>query len=65
MFDPRSLRHLMDLYGAERVMLGTDYPFDMGEEDPIDLFHRAGHITREEAEAVLGGNAEGFLRRAN
>ncbi len=63
-FDPRSLRHLIDLYGADRVMLGTDYPFDMGEEDPIGLFHRAGNITREEAEAVLGGNAEGLLRGA-
>ncbi|HYF09724.1 MAG TPA: amidohydrolase family protein [Acetobacteraceae bacterium] len=60
-FDPRSLRHLMDVYGADRVLLGTDFPFDMGEEDPISLFHRAGNITREEAEGVLGGNAEALL----
>jgi aminocarboxymuconate-semialdehyde decarboxylase len=32
--DPQALRYLVDLVGAERVVLGTDAPFDMGDEEP-------------------------------
>ena len=32
--DPQALRYLIDLVGPERVVLGTDAPFDMGDENP-------------------------------
>ncbi|HEY1288954.1 MAG TPA: amidohydrolase family protein [Burkholderiales bacterium] len=32
--DPQALRYLVDLVGAERLVLGTDAPFDMGDENP-------------------------------
>jgi aminocarboxymuconate-semialdehyde decarboxylase len=32
--DPRALRYLLDTCGADRVMLGTDYPFPLGEQQP-------------------------------
>jgi aminocarboxymuconate-semialdehyde decarboxylase len=32
--DPRALRYLLDTVGVERVMLGTDYPFPLGEQVP-------------------------------
>ncbi len=32
--DPRALRYLIDTCGVERVMLGTDYPFPLGEQEP-------------------------------
>ncbi|WP_257388269.1 amidohydrolase family protein [Tahibacter caeni] len=32
--DPRALRYLVDVAGADRVMLGTDYPFPLGEQEP-------------------------------
>src|SRR3546814_19892450 len=32
--DPRALQYLLDTCGAERVMLGTDYPFPLGEQTP-------------------------------
>jgi len=32
--DPRALRYLLDTCGADRVMLGTDYPFPLGEQEP-------------------------------
>ena len=32
--DPQALRYLLELAGAERVMLGTDYPFPLGEQQP-------------------------------
>jgi aminocarboxymuconate-semialdehyde decarboxylase len=32
--DPRALRYLLDTVGIDRVMLGTDYPFPLGEREP-------------------------------
>jgi aminocarboxymuconate-semialdehyde decarboxylase len=32
--DDLALRYLLDVAGAERVMLGTDYPFPLGEQTP-------------------------------
>ncbi len=32
--DPHALRYLVDVAGADRVMLGTDYPFPLGEQEP-------------------------------
>jgi aminocarboxymuconate-semialdehyde decarboxylase len=32
--DPQALRYLLGLVGAERLVLGTDAPFDMGDENP-------------------------------
>lgn len=32
--DPQALRYLIDLVGAERIVVGTDAPFDMGDENP-------------------------------
>ena len=32
--DPRALRYLLDTCGVSRVMLGTDYPFPLGEQEP-------------------------------
>jgi len=35
--DPLALRYLVDLMGAERIALGSDYPFPLGEEHPGSL----------------------------
>ena len=32
--DPQALRYLIDVVGCDRVMLGTDYPFPLGEQEP-------------------------------
>ena len=32
--EPQALRYLIDLVGAERIVVGTDAPFDMGDENP-------------------------------
>ena len=34
MADDRALRYLLDTVGVDRVMLGTDYPFPLGEQVP-------------------------------
>jgi aminocarboxymuconate-semialdehyde decarboxylase len=42
--------------GADHVMLGTDYAFDMAEFEPVDFVSRAG-LAPAQLKAVLGENA--------
>jgi aminocarboxymuconate-semialdehyde decarboxylase len=56
------LRGLVDFFGAERVLLGSDYPFDMGVERPAEIVRALGLPPEDEA-AILGGNALRLLRQ--
>lgn len=59
-FDPEALARLVALAGADRVMMGSDWPFDMGDADPVGLVHAA--VPDEGARAqVLGGTARDFF----
>jgi aminocarboxymuconate-semialdehyde decarboxylase len=55
--DPQLLRILVGLVGAERVLLGSDYPFDMADPDPVATVHAAA-LSEDEERAVLSGNAQ-------
>jgi len=54
--DSDALRFLVAKAGAERVMIGTDAPFDMAEVDPLAMID-ALPITDQERERILGLNA--------
>ena len=56
-FQPLYLRHLVEVVGADRIMAGTDFPFDMGDEDPMGLIDRTEGLTDAERLAMKGGNA--------
>jgi aminocarboxymuconate-semialdehyde decarboxylase len=56
-FQPLYLRHLVEVVGADRVMLGTDFPFDMGETDPVGLIDSTDGLTDTQREGLKGGNA--------
>ncbi|MGH8927573.1 MAG: amidohydrolase family protein [Acidimicrobiia bacterium] len=55
-FEPDQLVFLVEKYGADHVVLGTDYPYDMGEGDPVGLVSRTG-LAPEQQAAICGGNA--------
>jgi aminocarboxymuconate-semialdehyde decarboxylase len=55
-FAPDLLERLVRTYGADRVLMGTDYPFDMGQGNPIDFIGSAGLSERDQA-MILGENA--------
>jgi aminocarboxymuconate-semialdehyde decarboxylase len=61
-FDPQMLRHMIDKHGAGHVLLGTDYPYDMAEEDPVGLIARVPRLKRAEREMIEGGNAARLLK---
>jgi aminocarboxymuconate-semialdehyde decarboxylase len=53
-FDRKHLRFLLDTYGADHLLMGTDYPFDMAEPDPLALHAELDSTARDK---ILGGNA--------
>lgn len=58
--DDALLRALIDYVGPERVLLGSDYPFDMGDARHVDTVRALGLAPDTEA-AILAGNAERLL----
>ena len=56
-FAPRELGHLIEFAGVDHVMLGTDYPFDMGEDDPVGLTGQVAGLSDADRTAIRGGNA--------
>jgi predicted TIM-barrel fold metal-dependent hydrolase len=55
-YTPSALRHLVEAVGADRVMLGSDYPFDMGVADGVSRIHAAG-LPPHEVSRLLSENA--------
>ncbi|MDA1258139.1 MAG: amidohydrolase family protein, partial [Chloroflexi bacterium] len=51
------LNHLVETVGPERVMLGSDYPFGMGDYAPAEAVAALPHISDAQREAINGGNA--------
>jgi aminocarboxymuconate-semialdehyde decarboxylase len=58
---PEALRYLINLVGADRVMLGSDYCFDMGYERPVKVV-TALKLSSGDQEKILGGNARKLLQ---
>ena len=55
-FTPHQLRGLIEVFGADKVLMGTDYPFDMAESDPVGHVCGAG-LDDATVAAIAGGNA--------
>jgi len=61
-FQPQYLRFLLDIVGTERVMLGTDYPFDMGESDPVGVIDSVAGLSDDERQRLKGGTATALFK---
>jgi aminocarboxymuconate-semialdehyde decarboxylase len=61
-FTPEQIEFLVQQYGSDHVVLGTDYPYDMGESDPVSLIGRTRRLKRSDKAAILGGNAAKLLK---
>ena len=51
-----ALQFLVDQFGSDHVMMGTDYPFDMGDYHPVDHI-RELRLTAQERENIYSNNA--------
>jgi aminocarboxymuconate-semialdehyde decarboxylase len=59
-FDRRALQFLVETMGADQVMLGSDYPFPLGEERVGSLI-RHSDLPKQSKAKLLSGNAMRFL----
>jgi aminocarboxymuconate-semialdehyde decarboxylase len=59
-FTPHQLQELVRLYGVGHVVMGTDYPFDMADYDPVGHVAACGFDAATMA-AICGGNAKALL----
>jgi aminocarboxymuconate-semialdehyde decarboxylase len=60
-FAPSMVEYLVAEFGADHVLMGSDYPFDMGPTDPVG-FLAGARLSEEEHALVGGGNAIRLLR---
>jgi aminocarboxymuconate-semialdehyde decarboxylase len=58
--DPLMLRYLVELMGSDRIALGSDYPFPLGEDRPGELIDACGFPERTR-ERLLHGTALEWL----
>lgn len=61
LFNEKALRYLIDAAGSDHVVMGTDYPFDMGESDPVNYIETSITDTSTR-DAILGNNVARLLK---
>jgi aminocarboxymuconate-semialdehyde decarboxylase len=59
---PDTLRFLISRVGAERVLMGTDYPYDMGDMNPLQSLESVSGLTAKEKQKIVGQNAISLYR---
>jgi len=60
-FRPEEIEYLVNEFGADHVLMGTDYPFDMGPTDPLAFLAEA-RLTGTAHDLIVGGNAARLLK---
>ncbi len=62
-FTETALRLLVDTFGTDRVMLGSDYPYPLGERPAGKVVRESTFLSNSDRALLCGGNAERFLAR--
>jgi aminocarboxymuconate-semialdehyde decarboxylase len=60
--DAKALEFLINQVGADRVMLGSDYCFDMGVEAPREIIETSSMLSGGQKDQILSGNAQRLLK---
>jgi aminocarboxymuconate-semialdehyde decarboxylase len=56
-FTVDQLEYLIKRFGPDQVLIGTDYPFDMGEYDPVEHVYQVPGLSQHNRDLICGGNA--------
>jgi aminocarboxymuconate-semialdehyde decarboxylase len=59
--DPEAVGFLVEHMGADHVVMGTDYPFPMGDPTPVDTVNAVPGLSAEQRRLILGGNVARLL----
>jgi aminocarboxymuconate-semialdehyde decarboxylase len=57
----RTLDQVIDLAGIDRIVLGSDYPADMGQPDPVEFIRSHPTLGEEDQDKILSGNVDRLL----
>ncbi|MAF47421.1 MAG: amidohydrolase family protein [Rhodospirillales bacterium] len=60
-FNEPQLRHLIEVWGPDHIVMGTDYPFDMAQPDPVGHVDSVQGLSDADKARVMGGNAAKLL----
>jgi aminocarboxymuconate-semialdehyde decarboxylase len=60
-FTPEQLTALVATFGIDHVLMGTDYPYDMAEYDPLQHLAATDSLDATSRAAIAGGNAKRLL----
>jgi aminocarboxymuconate-semialdehyde decarboxylase len=59
-FEPEAIRFLVTSFGGSQIVVGSDYPFNMGDDNPVGTLERVG-FDASQLDAIKQGNALRFL----
>jgi aminocarboxymuconate-semialdehyde decarboxylase len=59
-FEPEAVKFILKTFGTSQICVGTDYPFAMGDFEPLKTLAGAG-LDAASLEAITAGNAKRFL----
>ncbi|MEW6991605.1 amidohydrolase family protein [Colwelliaceae bacterium 6441] len=62
LFDPNQIEHLVRQVGLSQVVIGTDYPFDMGDSTPMDRILSLPNLSDKDKRQIIGLNAAKLLK---
>jgi len=60
--DPKAFHFALDLFGAERIMMGSDYPFPLGELEPGKMISELESIDEPTRQTLLADAALDWLQ---
>lgn len=60
-YDPRNLQFMLEKFGSDHIIMGTDYPFLLREIPPGKVVEELEKVSEEEIKQMLGENAVEFL----
>jgi aminocarboxymuconate-semialdehyde decarboxylase len=63
-FEPSALRLLVDTVGEDQLIVGSDYPYPLGERPVGEVVHKAGFLTDGQRHKLLSANAVRYLGRS-
>jgi aminocarboxymuconate-semialdehyde decarboxylase len=58
---PEALSFLLDLVGPSQVVIGTDYPYEMHEREPVAFVESVPGLSTDDRHAILEGNVQRIL----
>jgi aminocarboxymuconate-semialdehyde decarboxylase len=58
---PQAMRFLLDLVGPSQVVIGTDYPYEMAERQPVTFLESVPGLSDDDRHAILTGNVERII----